>query len=274
MNGHPMTWEAAVRGLIEQPDQRALVEACYFDQPVSKAADRYHASDEWQAVREEAGVGPGRALDLGAGNGIASYALARDGWSVDAVEPDPSDLVGAGAIRSLAAAERLPITVVESFGEALPFASGSFDLVVARQVLHHARSLPGLCAEIARLLRPGGRLLALRDHVINGPGQLAAFHARHPLHQLYGGEHAYTLAEYRSALQTSGLRIDREFRSLDSPINLAPMTPETLALRVPIAGKAIAGLLGGGRFWRVAPLFSRIDRRPGRLVSYVCRKSA
>ena len=35
----------------------------------------------------------GRALDLGAGNGILSYALAREGWSVTAVEPDPSALV-------------------------------------------------------------------------------------------------------------------------------------------------------------------------------------
>jgi SAM-dependent methyltransferase len=272
MTTQSMTWEAAVRGLIERPDKRALVEACYFDQPVARAAARYHASAEWQAVRAEIGPSKGRALDLGAGNGIASYALAKDGWTVDAVEPDPSELVGAGAVRALAATENLPITVVESFGEALPFDSESFDLVVARQVLHHARSLPGLCAELARLLRPGGRLVALRDHVINDPGQLAAFHARHPLHQLYGGEHAYTLAEYRSALQAAGLHLDREIRSLDSPINLAPMTPEDVAARIPVVGKTVAAAFGGGRFWRIAPLLSRIDRRPGRLVSYICRK--
>lgn len=272
MTGPNMTWEDAVRGLIEQPDQKDLVEACYFDQPVSRAAARYHASDEWRGVRAEIGSVPGRALDLGAGNGIASYALAKDGWAVTAVEPDPSDLVGGGAIRNLAAAENLPITVVESFGESLPLDAASFDLVVARQVLHHALSLADLCAEIARLLRPGGRLIALRDHVINGPRQLAAFHARHPLHQLYGGEHAYTLAEYRAALKAAGLIIDREIRSLDSPINLAPMTPESLAARIPVAGKAAAALLAGGRFWRLAPLLSRIDRRPGRLVSYMCRK--
>ncbi len=272
MKPHPLTWEDAVRGLIARPDQRALVEACYFDQPVATAAARYHASAEWTAIRAEITTLPGRALDLGAGNGIASYALAKDGWIVDAVEPDPSALVGAAAIRSLAAAESLSITVVESFGEALPFPAAAFDLVVARQVLHHARSLPKLCAEIARLLRPGGQLVAIRDHVITGPDQLAAFHARHPLHQLYGGEHAYTLAEYRGAIADAGLTITREIRSLDSPINLAPMTPESLALRVPLAGKAIAAVVGGGRFWKVAPLLSRIDRRPGRLISYICRK--
>lgn len=274
MNSHPLTWEDAVRGLIACPDRASLVEACYFDVPVARAAARYHTSAEWVAIRNEITVAPGRALDLGAGNGIASYALAKDGWTVDAVEPDPSDLVGAGAIRALASAESLPIVVVESFGEALPLPSAAFDLVVARQVLHHARSLPALCAEIARLLRPGGQFLAVRDHVIDGPGQLAAFHARHPLHQLYGGEHAYTLMEYRSALKSAGLAIEREIRSLDSPINLAPMTPESLALRFPLVGRIIARLVDGGRFWLIAPLLSRFDHRPGRLVSYVCRKSA
>lgn len=268
------SWEDAVRGLLSRPDQAALVDACYFDQPLAVAAARYHSSAEWTALSAEIAAKPGRALDLGAGNGIASYALARDGWTVDAVEPDPSGLVGAGAIRGLAQAENLPITVVEAFGEALPFAPASFDLVVARQVLHHAVSLADLCAEIARLLRPGGQLLAVRDHVVSGPEQLAAFHDRHPLHRLYGGEHAYTLSEYRSAITSAGLAIDREIRSLDSPINLAPMTPESLARRIPFAGKAIESIVGGGRFWKVAPLLSRFDRRPGRLVTYICRKPA
>ena len=44
-----------------------------------------------------------QALDLGAGRGISSYALAREGWQVTALEPDPSMLIGAGAIRSLVA---------------------------------------------------------------------------------------------------------------------------------------------------------------------------
>ena len=44
----------------------------------------------------------GQALDVGAGRGIASYALAREGFTVTVLEPDDSHLVGAGAIRSLA----------------------------------------------------------------------------------------------------------------------------------------------------------------------------
>lgn len=272
----PTTWESAVQWLIDQPDQRELVEACYFDSPHDKAVERYHRSDEWRAVQGLLGPARGRALDLGAGNGIASFALASDGWSVTAVEPDPSLLVGSGAIRRLAAERQLDIGVVEAFGESLPLETGAFDLVVARQVLHHARSLDGLCREIFRLLKPGGRLVALRDHVVDRPEDMANFFDRHPLHNLYGGENAFTPAQYRNALQAAGFVIDREFGSIDSPINLAPLTPADLhdmvARKTFGIGRLLKPLFAPALFWKLAPLLSKIDRRPGRLVSFACTK--
>src|SRR5690349_8888902 len=96
------TWEDAVRWLRDQPGAQAVVRDAYFDDPLLQAAERYWQSNEWHAVRQIIGIGPGRALDVGAGRGIASYALARDGFEVTALEPDPSDLVGGGAIRALA----------------------------------------------------------------------------------------------------------------------------------------------------------------------------
>jgi ubiquinone/menaquinone biosynthesis C-methylase UbiE len=73
-----------------------------------------------------------------------------DGWSVTAVEPDASDLVGTGAIRRLAQNGNLDITVVENRGERLRFAGASFDLIYARQALHHAKDLDLFCAEMCR----------------------------------------------------------------------------------------------------------------------------
>ena len=268
-------WEHAVRWLVAQPENRELVEACYFDAPLLSAAERYYNSPEWLAIRALLPHASGRALDLGAGNGIGSYALARDGWMVDAVEPDPSALVGAAAVRTLAADADLRITISEVWGETLPFADNSFDCVLARQVLHHARSLSGLCQELHRVLRPEGRLVAVRDHVVSGPRQLEDFYRVHPLHQRYGGEHAYRVAEYRDALTLAGFQILAALGPFDSPINYAPLDEAGVRREVGRRVHALplaAGLVRRMPFAILRRLLTLSDRRPGRLWSFVCVK--
>lgn len=228
MSANHQTWEEAVIWLKAQPDQTELVRACFFDDPLIDAAERYYSSSEWEAVRQLAGSAGGRALDVGAGRGISSYALARDGWHVTALEPDPSAVVGAGAISQLAVDSHLPLEVVMEWGEALPFPDASFDLVYGRQVLHHARSLPLLCAEMARVLKPGGIFLATREHVIFKDEDLAVFLAGHPLHRLYGGENAYRLREYKHVIQGAGIRLTRVLNPWASAVNLYPRSTTEL----------------------------------------------
>ena len=139
------SWEAAVCWLRAQPDQQELVKAAYYDDPLIVAAERYRASSEWQAIRQYLAGYSGAALDIGAGRGIASYALAKEGFAVTALEPDPSDLVGAGAIHSLADEAQLNVNVVQEFSERLPFSDASFDVVFARAVLHHTSNLGQAC---------------------------------------------------------------------------------------------------------------------------------
>ncbi len=116
--------------------------------------------------------GPMRqVLDLGAGTGIASTAFAEAGADqVFALEPDESDVVGLGCLRTLIGSR--PISALCSFGDSIPLASASIDLVYCRQVLHHIEDLPRTMAECARVLRPGGLFLAVREHVVDDDLQL------------------------------------------------------------------------------------------------------
>jgi SAM-dependent methyltransferase len=270
------TWETAVLSLLDDPARRAEVEANYFDQPTSAAARRYARSEEWAAMRDLIGPARGVAVDVGAGCGIVSYALAESGWRAVAVEPDPSDVVGAGAIRRLAAETGVSIDVRAGVGEGLPLRDGEAALVIARQVLHHARDLQAFAEEIARVLAPGGVLLSARDHVITGPEQLQAFLDGHALHRFYGGENAYTRRQYREALESAGLHVEREIGSFDSVINYAPHTLMTLRAEVSRRfgpfGAVVGFALGSPFSSAVLKVLSALDRRPGRHISFVCSK--
>jgi SAM-dependent methyltransferase len=263
-----LSWEEAVAWLRGQPDQQQLVRACFFDDPIQSAARRYHASTEWKAIRALLPQARGEALDLGAGRGIATYALFRDGWNVTALEPDPSELVGAGAIRTLAREESLTIRVLETWGESLPLEDSTFDVVLCRQVLHHSKDIEQFCSEIARVLKPGGVLLAAREHVISRIEDRARFLAQHPLHALYGGENAYTLKQYLTAIQKSGLQVDRVLNAYASDINMYPDT-------IPELKKRLAGTVGLPGF--VLPnffvrLIAALSGAPGRLYTFRARK--
>ncbi|MER8871749.1 class I SAM-dependent methyltransferase [Mesorhizobium sp. M0814] len=263
------TWEDAVQWLKSQPDRADLVRACFYDDPLEASARRFHSGTEWTAVQKLLRGRKGKALEIGAGRGIASYALARDGWQVTALEPDPSDVVGAGAIQSLSNATATNIEVVTEWGEKLPFADASFDLVYCRAVLHHARDLRELCAEAGRVLRAGGLMLATREHVISSKTDMDAFLKGHNLHWLYGGENAFLLEEYLSAIRHAKLRIVEVINPLESDINLFPDTKSSVKAR----GARKLRLPSPALVPDIAlKLAGRFSQRPGRLYSFVSTK--
>jgi SAM-dependent methyltransferase len=278
VNGESSAWEYAVQWLRAQPEQQDLVLNAYYDDPLIDAARRYWGSGEWKEIRKLLGLTRGQALDIGAGRGVASYALAREGFIVTALEPDGSGLVGAGAIRSLARESGLPITVVQEFSEHLPFADCQFDIAFARAVLHHTSNLDLACREFFRVLKPEGRLIAVREHVISRKKDLPVFLSRHPLHGLYGGENAFLLAEYTKAMSEAGFAINCVLSPLSSVINYAPHTEETLKNAIADRlGLAMRGVLRSALslpwLWSAArKTLSWVDRRPGRLYSFVCTR--
>lgn len=148
---------------------------------------------------------PARLLDFGCGGGeVVRKALARgfDAWGADTYEEGWEGLAavsgsgaagdGGGRIRRLAP------------GAPLPFADGWFDVVVTNQVIEHLAEPAPAVAELARVLRPGGHLVAIfptREVVVEP-------HVKAPLvHRLRNG----------SAAQRAALRLSHALRLCDAP---------------------------------------------------------
>jgi SAM-dependent methyltransferase len=145
MSAKQLSWEEAVQWLRNQPGKESLAQACYYDDPIETAAERFSNSEEWQAVTELLKDHiPGRVLDIGAGRGISSYAFAKAGCQAVALEPDSSDVVGAGVIRALSAATNVPIEIVQSYCETLPFEDNAFDVSSSKFKVARRNWLPVL----------------------------------------------------------------------------------------------------------------------------------
>lgn len=107
---------------------------------------------------EVAGLIPGRALDVGCGEGADAIWLARTGWAVTAI-----DISDVAVSRARQAAELAGAAVEWICGDALqtPFPAGSFDLVSLQYpALPKAAGEAGLRA-LPGTVRPGGLLLAV-----------------------------------------------------------------------------------------------------------------
>jgi SAM-dependent methyltransferase len=98
-------------------------------------------------------TGAERALDSGCGAGALALALAAHVGEVVGADTRPEYLAAA---RELAPAN---VTFVEGDAMALPFAYASFDIAGCLRVLHHVHRPELAVSELARVTRPGGRIL-------------------------------------------------------------------------------------------------------------------
>ena len=145
----------------ENHDQRrgSSAQAAEWDARYSERdGARWSGRPNGRLLAEVASLTPGRALDVGCGEGADAIWLARSGWTVTAI-----DISEVAVIRAREAAELAGAIVEWVCGDVLraPFPAGSFDLVSMQYP-----ALPKAAGEAAvrtllDTVRPGGLLLAV-----------------------------------------------------------------------------------------------------------------
>ncbi|HYN08791.1 MAG TPA: class I SAM-dependent methyltransferase [Vicinamibacterales bacterium] len=120
------------------------------------------------------------ALDLGCGSGTQALCLMREGFAV--VSADLSSEAAALCRANTAGSKQL-LGVVNADAESLPFRDASMDACICSLFLHHFKSLETVAAELRRVVRPGGVVVAT-DANAHNPFVWLFFNVIHRVHRL------------------------------------------------------------------------------------------
>lgn len=173
------------------------------DSTLEEASERF--TDLMAAKLDAAG---GRILDLGCGTGEPAVRLARTtGAEVVGISISAQD-VRAATERAEAAglADRVRFEVADAM--AAPFPDASFDAVLALESMGHMPDRATVLAEIARMLRPGGRLAfceAFRKATLSPEAERAA---RAVFDAWMGGSPLIPIEDYPPLVRGAGLELD------------------------------------------------------------------
>lgn len=151
-----------------------------------------------------------RVLDFGCGEGRHAFEAYRRGADVVALDLDDTALKYVqGMFEAMTEAGEAPATAtalsVRGDGLALPFATGSFDRVMAAEVLEHIPADTTVLAELVRVLAPGG-LMAVT--VPRWFPERVCWALSTPYHEVEGGHvRVYRRSVLTALLRGAGLRV-------------------------------------------------------------------
>ncbi len=151
-----------------------------------------------------------RLLDIGCGFGRHAYQAARLGAEVVAFDfgadevRNVLDTFGAMIVGREIDPARTRVGAVQGDALALPFGDGSFDRIIASEVLEHIPADEVAMAELARVLRPGGTMAVTVPRA--GP-EFVNWALSDEYHSVPGGHvRIYRRAELVNRLEGTGLR--------------------------------------------------------------------
>lgn len=179
--------------------------------------DWYRAArEEWpkfvQFLTNDCGVKfRGRVLEIGAGGAWFSAELSKLPNVVEIVTTDYSSRLlkeQAPKVFSLLKAHGGKITRTPADFYQLNFPANHFDFVVCSSVLHRAVNMVQVLREVKRVLKPGGRLVAIREPVWPLVSLRSRAKARAQLVAAGVADPFYSLADYREFFAQAGLVLE------------------------------------------------------------------
>jgi ubiquinone/menaquinone biosynthesis C-methylase UbiE len=196
--------------------RRTLLTEFMMEAPYEPASNYWRAVEIGEVIQHD--LPKGQGLDLGCGDGHLMEILLRHTGQRKLVGLDVDQYETA-----LAQERNIYRRVVTAPAERLPFCENQFDFVFSNSVLEHIPDIDGALAEVARVLRPGGRFLftapgadfhkCLKGPLLGGDRELylhetdaRCFHLRY-----------WNAAEWSEHLQRTDLSIAHQHEYLTLP---------------------------------------------------------
>lgn len=167
-------------------------------------------------------IGPGKkVIDVGCGAGRHSFEAYRRGANVIAFDQDAAELADVDTLlQAMGQAGEAPASakaqVVVGDALALPYPDGTFDCVIASEILEHIPDDDTAIAELIRVLKPGGKLavtvprwlpericwLLSDEYHANEGGHIRIYKADELQAKLVGGGLTFTHSHHAHALHS------------------------------------------------------------------------